>query len=236
MGYRNQKRSKYSIALNSRLHSLPIVYDEFHAFCGSPKDKSFEARIHCVLELAVKDFDREVRVMLIRLIVLILGDSRVLSLPKNFLQIDDIKLLMRQYPKNKCLYQFADENDFLFEIAVFGCESEFSTQVAEPSCEFFHDILAGLLENGMKIEQLHSPACGTTLVDFLKNELEMHREAMEKEKQSEIKIPETLRDKLHGDKIVVQSLSSLGYYHLKFVDAVTKALEMLQQETRKNKV
>ena len=156
--------------------------------------------------------------MLIRLILLILGDCRTLALPKNFLQIDDIKLLMRQYPKNKCLYRFAGENEFLFEIAVFGCE-------------FFHDILAGLLQNGMSVEKLHSPACGTSLFDFLKNELEMHREAMEKEKQSEIKIPETLRDKLHGDKIVVQSLSSLGYYHLKFVDAVTKALEMLQQSS-----
>ena len=70
--------------------------------------------------------------MLIRLILLILGDFRVICLPKNFLQIDDIKLLMRQYPKNKCLYQFADENDFLFEIAVFGCESEFGNLCRRP--------------------------------------------------------------------------------------------------------
>jgi hypothetical protein len=135
-----------------------------------------------------------------------------LPLPEAFLAVDDIKLLMRQHPRNKCLNRFAEKNGYIFEIAVFGSE-------------FFPEILDGLLQNGMD-RNVCSPS-GTSLTAFLSNELEMHKEAMENEKRSEIKIPENLRDKLHGDSIILESLSSLGYYHLKFCDAITKALEKL---------
>lgn len=128
--------------------------------------------------------------------------------------VDDIKLLMRQHPRNKCLYRFAEKSEYIFEIAVFGCE-------------FFPEILDGLLQNGM--DRNVCSAGGTSLTAFLTNELEMHKEAMENEKKSEIKIPESLREKLHGDCIILESLSSLGYYHLKFCDAITKALEKLAE-------
>ena len=135
-------------------------------------------------------------------------------LPKGFLAVDDVKLLMRQHPKNKCLYRYAEKNGYIFEIAVFGSE-------------FFPEILDGLLQNGMD-RNVCSPG-GMSLTAFLSKELEMHKEAMENEKRTEIKIPENLRDKLHGDSLILESLSSLGYYHLKFCDAITKALEKLAE-------